>query len=106
VQYSRTVTDSMRQIVNGGTRPLDRDSLRIGKLRQTFKTGIILPAFQQPYCLHSLTRHVVEALGKKIYLIDGIGNINSNHSWRYDIADALLRSGKRGINRTILKHDR
>jgi len=95
-----TVTDSMRQIVNGGTRPLDRDSLRIVQTPQTFKTGIILPAFQQPY-LPSFTDEatVVEALGKKIYLIDGDrGNIKVTTPGDMILADALLRSREKGVS--------
>jgi 2-C-methyl-D-erythritol 4-phosphate cytidylyltransferase len=88
------VTDSMRLVDGGSSKPLDRAHLRVVQTPQTFKTGIILPAFEQPY--HpSFTDEatVVEAFGKKVYLIDGDWeNIKVTTPGDMILADALLRS--------------
>ena len=93
------VTDSMRLIEHGRSKPLDRDHLRIIQTPQTFRTSIILPAFQQPY-LPSFTDEatVVEAFGKKIYLIDGDReNIKVTTPGDMILADALLKSRDKSI---------
>src|SRR4051812_13345427 len=43
------VTDSIRMIEDGRSTPVDREKLRIIQTPQTFRTEVILPAFQQEY---------------------------------------------------------
>ncbi len=85
--------ESMRLVEDGVSKPLDRDNLRIIQTPQTFRTGIILPAFAQPF-QHSFTDEatVVEASGGEVHLIEGMAeNIKVTHSEDMVIAEALLR---------------
>ena len=66
------VADSMR-LINGETStPVDRRQLRIIQTPQTFRSELILPAFQQPYD-DSFTDEatVAEAYGANVQLIEG-----------------------------------
>jgi len=66
------VTDSIRKITAHGTLPEKRDALRAIQTPQTFRSDIILPAFEQPYSEDFTDEAtVVEAWGKTIFLIDG-----------------------------------
>jgi 2-C-methyl-D-erythritol 4-phosphate cytidylyltransferase len=94
---SLTVPDSIRYMENGIAKPLNRDNLRIIQTPQTFKTGILLQAYKQAY-LPSFTDEatVVEASGKKIYLIDGDRqNIKVTTPGDMILADALLMAGEK-----------
>ncbi len=87
------VMESMRMMEGGYARPVDRELLRIVQTPQTFKTDIILPAFQQAY-QPSFTDEatVVEASGTNIHLIDGtFDNIKVTTPADMVIAEALLR---------------
>ncbi len=89
-----SVMDSMRITDNGASKPLDRSLLKIVQTPQTFRTGIILPAFQQPY-LPSFTDEatVVESNKKKIYLVEGDReNIKVTTPGDLILAEALLKS--------------
>lgn len=65
-------TDSLRMTEGTEHYVIDRSDVRIIQTPQTFKSNILLPAFNQPY-EPSFTDEatVVEAAGNKVYLIDG-----------------------------------
>jgi 2-C-methyl-D-erythritol 4-phosphate cytidylyltransferase len=66
------VTDSIRMIVEGKSRIVDRNALRAVQTPQTFKAEIILPAFEQEYDpVFTDEASVVEAAGTDIFLIEG-----------------------------------
>lgn len=66
------VSDSMRIVEGEGTRPIDRGSLLAVQTPQTFRSNIILPAFQQAYS-EAFTDEatVAEAAGHKVFMIEG-----------------------------------
>ena len=66
------VSDSMRIVEGEGTRPIDRSSLLAVQTPQTFRSNIILPAFQQAYN-EAFTDEatVAEAAGHKVFMIEG-----------------------------------
>ncbi len=66
------ITDSVRMIEGDTTKVIDRNLLRAVQTPQTFRSEIILPAFEQVYNT-SFTDEatVVEAAGNKIFLIEG-----------------------------------
>lgn len=88
------LSDSVRMIENGCSRAIDREMLRIIQTPQTFRTELILPAFEQEY--HpSFTDEatVVEANGTEIHLIDGIrDNIKITIPEDLTIAEVLLKA--------------
>lgn len=88
------VSESMRLLEGDCSRPINRDQIRIIQTPQTFRTEIILPAFNQDY-QESFTdeANVVEAFGSKIHLIDGM-NDNMKITTPEDMirAEALLRA--------------
>jgi 2-C-methyl-D-erythritol 4-phosphate cytidylyltransferase len=65
-------TDSIRILQDGESKVIRREDVRIIQTPQTFVSDIILPAFKQPY-QEKFTDEatVVEAYGKKIFLIEG-----------------------------------
>ncbi len=66
------VTDSVRVLTTKGSQPLNRDLLRAVQTPQTFKSAVILKAFEQPF-QESFTDEatVAEAAGFDIMLIEG-----------------------------------
>lgn len=88
------VTDSMRLQNDEGSEPVDRQQLRIIQTPQTFRSGIILPAFEQAYD-SSFTDEatVVEANGMNVYLVEGErSNIKVTTPEDLLIAHALLKA--------------
>ena len=87
------VNESMRMVDGAYSRPVDRDNLRIIQTPQTFRTEVILPAFEQDYD-PSFTDEatVVEASGGTIHLIYGM-NENIKITTQEDMikAEAFLR---------------
>lgn len=66
------VTDSVRVLTADGSQPLNRDLLRAVQTPQTFKSTILLQAFEQPYEERFTDEAtVVEAAGFDIALIPG-----------------------------------
>ncbi len=67
-----TATDSIRIVEGENHAVCNRNNIRIIQTPQTFKSNILLPAFQQPY-INDFTDEatVVEANGNKVYLIEG-----------------------------------
>jgi len=66
------VTDSVRVLTARGSQPLNRDLLRAVQTPQTFRSSILLKAFEQPY-REAFTDEatVAEAAGFEIHLIEG-----------------------------------
>lgn len=66
------VADSMR-IVNGtGSQPVDRQHMRSIQTPQTFRSDVLLPAFEQTYRDEFTDEAtVVEAYGEDVYLVEG-----------------------------------
>lgn len=66
------VSDSIRSVDGDNSTPVDRTKLRAVQTPQTFKTDILLPAFEQEYTdAFTDEATVVEAAGRKVYLIEG-----------------------------------
>lgn len=88
-------TDSIR-IINADEHCIaDRNNIRIIQTPQTFKSDILLPAFNVNYN-ESFTDEatVVEASGKKIYLIEGdYNNIKITRPVDIIIAESLMNKG-------------
>ncbi len=67
-----TATDSIRMEKENYPEAVDRNLVKIVQTPQTFLSNILLPAFQQNYQeAFSDEATVVEAFGKKIFLIEG-----------------------------------
>lgn len=87
-----TVVDSMRIIDGEASKPVDRTKLRIIQTPQTFRSDIILPAFQQEYT-EAFTDEatVAEANGVHIYLLEGErSNIKITNQGDMNVAEAIL----------------
>ncbi|MFI4962681.1 MAG: 2-C-methyl-D-erythritol 4-phosphate cytidylyltransferase [Legionellales bacterium] len=88
------VTESIRVVDDGNSRPLNREHIRIIQTPQTFNTRIILPAFRQEYQA-SFTDEatVVEAYGEKVHLIEGArDNVKVTTLEDMLIAEVLLKA--------------
>lgn len=67
-----TATDSLRTEVNGTHQVIDRQSVRMIQTPQTFRSEIIVPAFEQPFSEHFTDEAtVVELFSKEVFLIEG-----------------------------------
>lgn len=67
-----TATDSLRMEISGNHKVLDRQTVRMIQTPQTFKSELLLPAFQQPYNEQFTDEATVaEACGKEVFLIEG-----------------------------------
>jgi len=90
------VTESVRLDDLGVSTPVNRELLRIIQTPQTFRTEVILPAFQQDYDpAFTDEATVVEAFGAKVYLVEGMrDNIKVTTPLDMIIADALLKQRK------------
>ncbi len=87
------VADSMRILEEDGSTPVDRTMLRIIQTPQTFRTEILLPAFEQEYN-EGFTDEatVVELSGRDIFLVEGErSNIKITTPEDLVIAEALLK---------------
>jgi 2-C-methyl-D-erythritol 4-phosphate cytidylyltransferase len=88
------INDSVRMVNGSTTRAVDREQLRIIQTPQTFRTELILPAFQQewrPEFTDEAT--VVEAFGTEVFLIDGLqDNIKITVPDDMVIAEVLLKA--------------
>lgn len=66
------VTDSIRMMKADNSTPVNRETLRSIQTPQTFRSDIILPAFEQEYSdAFTDEATVVEAFGKDVHLIEG-----------------------------------
>jgi len=86
-------TDSIRIVEGEGHYVADRNLVRIIQTPQTFLSDILLPAFQQSY-QPSFTDEatVVEAAGKKVFLIEGeYTNLKITRPEDLQIAEQILQ---------------
>lgn len=66
------LSDSIRQVQEGGSVTIDRESLRAVQTPQTFKGSVLLPAFEQAYQERFTDEaNVVEAYGQSVHLVEG-----------------------------------
>ena len=88
------VTESMRITDDNGSRPVNREHMRIIQTPQTFNTSLILPAFTQDYqTAFTDEATVVEAYGEKVHLIEGArDNVKVTTPEDMLIAEVLLKA--------------
>ncbi len=87
--------DSMRLVnSDGSSMPIDRNNIRIIQTPQTFRSNVILPAFEQAYD-PSFTDEatVAEKYGTSVFLVEGDkNNIKITTPGDMIIADTLLKT--------------
>lgn len=87
------VADSVRKTTGGElSQPIDRSALRLIQTPQTFRSELLLPAYQQEY-QESFTDEatVCEASGHQVHLIEGIkNNIKITTPEDIAIAEAIM----------------
>lgn len=90
-----TATDSIRIEDGSFHYPFDRNKIRIVQTPQTFRSGILLQAFQQQYDVGFTDEStVVEAAGNKVFLIEGeYNNLKVTRPLDLFIAEKLLEEG-------------
>ena len=90
-----TATDSIRIEDGSFHYPFDRNKIRIVQTPQTFRSGILLQAFQQQYDVGFTDEAtVVEAAGNKVFLIEGeYNNLKVTRPLDLFIAEKLLEEG-------------
>jgi 2-C-methyl-D-erythritol 4-phosphate cytidylyltransferase len=88
--------DSIRELVTGGNRAVDREQFKIIQTPQTFLSEWILPAFEQSFDpLFTDEATVVERQGRQVQLVPGDeANIKITRPLDLTIAEALLRTGE------------
>jgi 2-C-methyl-D-erythritol 4-phosphate cytidylyltransferase len=89
-----TPTDSLRLEQDGDNQVIERNKVRIIQTPQTFRSEILLPAFNQQYQL-SFTDEatVVETAGNTVYLIKGdYDNLKITRSIDLLIAEKILEA--------------
>src|SRR5690606_35993761 len=87
-------TDSMSIIQNDGSKPINRNQIKIIQTPQTFRASILLPAMQQDY-QEGFTDEAtaVEFYGEKVFLIEGEKkNSKITTPEALIIAEALLKT--------------
>lgn len=85
--------DSVRVEENGKSKPVNRNLVRMIQTPQTFKSELLIPAFQQPF-QDSFTDEatVVEASGQEVYLIEGeYQNIKITQPQDLVLAESILQ---------------
>lgn len=90
------VSDSIRQCNDGHSVPVNRDLLRIIQTPQTFRSDILIDAFQQEY-QESFTDEatVVQAYGEEVMLVEGARkNIKVTTPEDLLIAEALMKAAQ------------
>ncbi|MBA3828486.1 MAG: 2-C-methyl-D-erythritol 4-phosphate cytidylyltransferase [Taibaiella sp.] len=88
------VPDSLRVMEDDGSRPVDREYMRIIQTPQTFRSDILLPAFRQ-YYQPSFTDEatVVESNGGEVFLIEGErSNIKMTTTEDMLVAETMLKA--------------
>ena len=86
------VTESLRRTEANGSVMIDRNLYRLVQTPQTFRLDLLKEAYKQPYSERFTDdASVVEALGKEIFLIEGIrGNIKITYPEDILWAEAFL----------------
>lgn len=89
-------SDSLRQMKNNVSIALNRDEIYRIQTPQTFRSDLLINAYQQPYhSSFSDDATVVEKAGSPIYLIDGSPvNIKITYPGDLQIAEELLKGIK------------
>lgn len=78
-------SESLRQIVDSGSKPVNRDAFRLVQTPQTFQTSLIKKAYQQPYePWFTDDASVFEADGYQVTLFEG-NRENIKITWPEDI---------------------
>lgn len=91
-----TVTDSVRVVAGTDSKPINRATLRSIQTPQTFRSDILIPAFEQEYA-DSFTDEatVAEAAGHTVNLVEGDKrNIKLTTPEDMEWAEMLLKEGK------------
>ncbi len=93
------VADSMRVIQNEQSKPIDRNTLRIIQTPQTFKSSILVPAYQQEFKeIFTDEATVVEAYGRTIYLVEGErNNIKITTPEDMVIVEAIIKEKRKKV---------
>ena len=66
------LVDSIRQVSENGSKSVDRNAYKLVQTPQVFDADLLLKAYEQEYTpLFTDDASVVEALGTKIYLVEG-----------------------------------
>lgn len=87
------VVETIRHLLNSGSKTVDRESYRLVQTPQTFQASLLHRAYQQPY-QNTFTddASVVEALGESIYLTEGNReNIKLTTPFDLMVANALIQ---------------
>jgi 2-C-methyl-D-erythritol 4-phosphate cytidylyltransferase len=88
-------TDSIRVVEGTSHSTIDRNNIRIVQTPQTFRSDILLAAFNQQY-VEAFTDEatVVEAAGNQVFLIEGEhNNLKVTRPLDLFIAEKLLEEG-------------
>lgn len=88
------VADSMRIVDGNNSQPVDRQHMRSIQTPQTFRSDILLPAFEQSYRDEFTDEAtVVEAYGEEVYLVEGEkSNIKLTTPEDMLVAETLLKA--------------
>jgi 2-C-methyl-D-erythritol 4-phosphate cytidylyltransferase len=88
--------DSLRIITKGSNEAIDRDRIKLVQTPQTFKSNILIPAFNVDYHEKFTDEaSVVEAAGTKIHLVEGEeNNIKITHPSDLDLAEIIMNKSK------------
>ncbi len=87
------VTDSIRQISDNSHKAVDRETLRAIQTPQTFRTDLLLEAFEQPYQpIFTDEATVAEIFGMEVTLVEGLKrNIKITTPEDLAVAEVLLQ---------------
>ena len=86
------VVDTVRQLTPDGSQTVDRNAYKLVQTPQLFKTSLLKQAYEQPYTTaFTDDASVVEAMGKKIALVEGSReNIKITTPFDMKVAEALI----------------
>jgi 2-C-methyl-D-erythritol 4-phosphate cytidylyltransferase len=92
------VVDTVRELLEAGeSRTVSRDRYRLVQTPQTFRTSLLLKAYQQPYqTAYTDDASVVEALGAPVTLVEGNReNIKLTTPFDLLVAESILQARAR-----------
>jgi 2-C-methyl-D-erythritol 4-phosphate cytidylyltransferase len=92
------VVDTVRELLEAGeSRTVSRDRYRLVQTPQTFRTSLLLKAYQQPYqTAFTDDASVVEALGAPVTLVEGNReNIKLTTPFDLLVAESILQARAR-----------
>ncbi len=86
------LSDSLREITSGGSRPVDRDRFAAVQTPQFFRASLLIRAYEHPDTGFTDDASVVEASGTAVALVPGDpSNIKITTRFDLDFASALLK---------------